>query len=191
VRKNLLGDCVLVRDTSGMEIRSLTQADASAYWEARQQALKEEPLVFGSDAEEHRLSTVEHTAERLGDSPETSFTMGGFVGGAGGTKSELVGIATFVRGHSRKERHKGHIVGVYLASAYRGQGFGRALLEAVIARSADGPVLEQILLGVSTTQVAALRLYQSLGFAVYGTEPRSLKVGSMYVDEHLMILKLR
>lgn len=174
-----------------MEIRSLNEADARAYWKVRQQALEEEPLAFGSDAEEHRLTSIEDTVERLGDSPEGGFTMGIFAGGAGGTTAELVGIATFVRGSKRKERHKGHIVAVFLAAEARGQGLGQALLGAVIARASDNAGVEQILLGVSDSQVAAMRLYRRLGFEMYGTEPRALKVGSTYVDEHLMVLKLR
>jgi hypothetical protein len=38
--------------------------------------------------------------------------------------------------------------------------------------------------------VAARALYRSLGFVVFGTEPRSLKVGQTYVDEDHMMLRL-
>jgi RimJ/RimL family protein N-acetyltransferase len=38
--------------------------------------------------------------------------------------------------------------------------------------------------------VAAIRTYRKFGFETYGTEPRALKVGSEYVDEHLMILRV-
>jgi ribosomal protein S18 acetylase RimI-like enzyme len=51
--------------------------------------------------------------------------------------------------------------------------------------------LEQILLAVATSQEAAMRLYRSFGFETYGTEPRALKVGSTYIDEDHMILRLR
>jgi len=38
---------------------------------------------------------------------------------------------------------------------------------------------------------AAMRLYHSLGFVAYGTEPCALKLGDQYLDEDLMILRLR
>jgi ribosomal protein S18 acetylase RimI-like enzyme len=50
------------------------------------------------------------------------------------------------------------------------------------------PGLEQVALGVSTTNVAAKRLYESLGFEIYGRENRALKIGDEYVDEELMVL---
>jgi len=117
--------------------------------------------------------------------------MGLFLGGAAGTQPNLVGIATFLRSDKRKERHKGHLVGVFLAASCRGRGLARALLTALLNRAADDPTLEQILLGVSTTQQSALRLYLQLGFSIYGTEPRALKIGTTLVDEHLMIRLLR
>ena len=182
-----------------MEIRPLTASDAPAYWNLRQQSLEEEPLAYGTDAEEHRLTSIADTAERLvdhrtdplSDSSQNNFTLGIFLGGAAGTQPTLVGIATFVRSDKRKERHKGHLVGVFLAAPYRGRGLARALLTAVLARAADDPTLDQVLLGVSSTQQSALRLYLQLGFSIYGTEPRALKIGDTLVDEHLMIRLLR
>ena len=51
--------------------------------------------------------------------------------------------------------------------------------------------MEQLELSVVTTSLAARRLYHSLGFVVYGTEPRALKLGEQYWDEDLMVLDLR
>jgi ribosomal protein S18 acetylase RimI-like enzyme len=40
-----------------------------------------------------------------------------------------------------------------------------------------------------TQQEAAIRLYQSLGFRIYGTEPETFSKGGCFYDEHLMTLK--
>jgi ribosomal protein S18 acetylase RimI-like enzyme len=99
-------------------------------------------------------------------------------------------MTTFIREASVRERHKGHIYAVYVTSAHRGKGVGRALIGAVIERAKSDSSLEQILLAVAS-QNAAKQLYSSLGFERYGTEPRALRVGSEYVDEDQMILRIR
>jgi ribosomal protein S18 acetylase RimI-like enzyme len=103
----------------------------------------------------------------------------------------LAGTATFIRETGLKERHKGRIYGVYVSPAERGKGIGRALLADLLETARQDSPLEQILLAVATSQTAAKRLYRDLGFEPYGTEPNALKVGSGYVDEDHMILRIR
>jgi RimJ/RimL family protein N-acetyltransferase len=50
--------------------------------------------------------------------------------------------------------------------------------------------LEQVGLSVSVPQEAARRLYDALGFEVYGYEKHALKVGGTYVDEEHRVLWL-
>jgi len=44
---------------------------------------------------------------------------------------------------------------------------------------------------VTTGQLAARRLYESLGFKAFGREPRALLVNGKYVDEDYYVLLLR
>ena len=168
-----------------IEFRRLNEGDAAAYWNLRYEALERDPLAFGKSAEEHRSTTVEEWAVRFREYPEESFTLGGFDEGA------LAGIATFIREQGLKERHKGHIYGVYVGATHRQKGFGQAMIAAVVNMAKEDVTLEQILLAVGTCQEAAMRMYRASGFVVYGTEPRALKVGSRYVDEQQMILRVR
>jgi ribosomal protein S18 acetylase RimI-like enzyme len=46
-----------------------------------------------------------------------------------------------------------------------------------------------LLLKVATTQNAARRLYESLGFRVFGTQPHSMNIGDRYIDEYYMLLE--
>jgi len=63
----------------------------------------------------------------------------------------------------------------------------KALLERVTAIAG----LEQVLLSVTSTQIAALALYRSLGFELFGTEPRALNINGEFIDEHYLVFRLR
>jgi ribosomal protein S18 acetylase RimI-like enzyme len=167
-----------------MEFRALAADDAAAWWDLRLAALESEPLAYGTSAEEHRATTIADAVTRIANLTDGSFLLGGWDLG------KLVGMATFFRETGSKERHKGHIYGVYVAASHRGFGLGVRLLAELLDRVRCDPTIEQVLLGVGTHNTAAIRTYQRLGFEIYGTEPRALKVGAQTVDEHQMILRL-
>ena len=169
----------------GVEIRVLGAADAEAFWKLRLKGLEGDPQAFGESVEEHRASSIEILAARLGAASVENFVMGAFVDG------QLVGTAGFFRNPTLKRKHKGKVWGMYVADSVRGQGIGRALLEALVERARTIADLEEVQLSVSSSQAAAGSLYRAAGFETYAREHRALRVGDEYFDEEYMALKIR
>lgn len=166
-----------------MELRLLTPDDAEAWWHLRLEALQNDPASFADSAEEHLTTTSDSARERLSNHPETDFVLGAFADG------KLTAVAGFYRHAHLKEHHKGTIWGVYVQLASRGKGIARALMQEIIGRARAINGLEQILI-VASAHLPARKLYERLGFQSYGIEPRSLKIGTQYVNDVLMILFL-
>ena len=165
-----------------MEIRTLSENDAAIYRVLRLEALRTNPEAFGSSYEETVARPLSATAERLRD-PD-AFTLGAFEGDA------LIGAVTLVRDQGLKMRHRANIYAMYVTPAARGRGVGRALMEEAIRRARQVPGLEQLHLAVVSSNTAARALYDTLGFVVYGQDPRTLKIGDRYFDEDMMVLRL-
>ena len=165
------------------EVRILTDRDAAALWHIRLEALQREPRAFSESAAEHQARSVEEVAARM-RAKEESFGLGAFL------SNRLVGILRFERARREKNRHRASLHSVYVTAECRGRGIASALLIEVLrlARAQQG--LEQVELAVSSEQIAAKRLYESLGFACYGREEHALKMGTEYVDYDLMVLRL-
>lgn len=165
-----------------MDISILSAAEADMYQGIRLEGLKNNPEAFGSSFEEEKDFTLEQFAKRL--ESQDAYTFGTFY------NEELVGVATLVQERKQKLRHKASVFAVYVSPKKRGYGIGRYLMVEIINKAKELEGIEQINLTVVSTNTSAKRLYASLGFEVFGTEKRALKIDQLYVDEDYMVLFL-
>lgn len=167
-----------------MEIRLLHSVeDAEQYREIRLNSLKTTPEAYAASYEEEVDLTVEDIHRKF--HAKDTYTYGGFHDG------ELVGIITLYHDQLKKLSHRAHIGGMYVSPHKRDLGMGKALMQEAINKAKNLEGVEQVYLAVVSTNVAAKRLYTSMGFEVFGTEKRGLFVDGVYYDVDFMILYLQ
>jgi GNAT superfamily N-acetyltransferase len=162
-----------------IELRRLMPNDAAAYRALRIEGFAAHPTEFRYSPADERAQTPAETDRRLAE----SFVVGAFAGG------ELSGIGGWTRLAGEKLRHKGLLWGMYVHPRARGTGAGDRIVEAIVEDARRE--VEMLLLTVAAPNDRARRLYERWGFEVYGTEPGAVKTGDVYVDEVLMVKRLR
>lgn len=168
-----------------MEIRKLIGDEAKAqFWAVRLRALREYPASFGEEYADAAALLPEQISHRWQwVTSNDNFILGAF-------DPEMIGTAALARDEGAHKRHKAEVWSVYVAAEAQGRGIGRALLQELIAIARTIEGLEQLYLGVEVNNMAAIHLYESLGFTPYAMERHAMKLGDYYVDEHLMVLWL-
>lgn len=161
-------------------VRRLLPADAPAFRALRLEALERHPEAFGTSLETEAAAGNDFFVARLSENA----IFGGSLPGA----PQLGGIMALAIPSNAKSRHKGLLWGVYLRPEARRSGLAATLLEAVLDH-ARGQV-EEVRLAVTVGNAAARQLYLRAGFTDWGLEPRAVKIGETYYDEHQMVLRL-
>ena len=154
-------------------IRQLGPEDAAAFQRLRLEGLRESPAAFAASHEEEEKIPVEEIARRLKASPD-NWVLGAFVSG------ELAGVVGFYRESGNNLRHKGKVWGTYVSPGHRGRKIGEGLMRECVAKIDGMPEMRSARLLVNPTQVAAMKLYEKLGFVRFGVEPDALFVNGTY-----------
>lgn len=173
------GEEIVIMEVNQVNIRLLKTEDCPIWKKIRLEAVKAHPEAFGSSYEEESLFTDDQFNIGLTDSD----IFGAFI------NDELAGTAGFFIFKYLKMKHRGNLFGMYVKPEYRNRGVASQLIEMVISH-AQTKVLQLHCSVVSENQVAT-QFYEKYGFQIYGTEPKSLKVGEKFYDEHLMALQFK
>lgn len=165
-----------------MQLRRLVPDDGPVYRALRLRALREVPDAFTSSYEEEVQQPPQVAAARLA-SPLYTF-WGAWQG------QELYGMVGLEHEKRARNRHKGTVIGMYVAPEVTGQGVGRALLEALLAQArAQG--LASLVLTVTEGNARAQRLYAAVGFRSFGLEPDAIRIDGRSLAKNHMHLDLR
>ena len=154
-------------------------ADAAAFRDIRLAGLADEPRAFTADWAEEAQHDNDWFAARITTSEIFAID---------DNNGRLLAVTGLAIPTNPKQRHRGHIWGVYVRPEARGRRMASALLDAAIT-AARGRV-EVLHLGVGTYNDAARRCYRAAGVVETGFEPRALRIGDDFIDEITMTLRL-
>jgi len=180
----LSGKQFAARDGRPFLVRSARPNEAGALFDHYLMIRAREPDVNVEEADEWPATadSVRRLVEGLDRAPN-GFLL---VADAGG----IVGALSVEGGRFRKVRHVGE-VGLSVARSWRRQGVGRRLMETAIELARTSPELSRLSLRVFASNVAAVTLYESLGFQVEGRRPGHVRIRGRPDDVILMGLALR
>ena len=165
-----------------MHIRPLLIADAPVYRAFRLRGLREHPDAFTSGFDEESRRPLRDSERRLAGAASDKL-WGAFV------DNEMAGMVGLSRETRANNRHKAALVGLYVADEFSGRGLGRALVDTVV-QSARAWGIEHLVLTVTEGNRPACRLYESAGFASFGTEPDAIRVNGVSFGKQHMFLQL-
>jgi ribosomal protein S18 acetylase RimI-like enzyme len=158
-----------------IEIREIRREDAASYREGLDAVCREGVFLegIGAPSLKNTQTFVQRSIER--DYPH-------FVAARG---VEIIGWCDAIPGEAEGLAQMGMAVG----KAFRRQGIGRRLVEAVIAKAREKG-LKKIELGVYASNQAAVTFYRKAGFAVEGKKPHARLADRLRGDVLVMGLRL-
>lgn len=161
-------------------IRRLRTVDSLIFKQMRLESLLNHPDAYQASWEEENRKSAAWFEERI----KQNVIFGAFT-----PESRLIGLCCYKRPRELKSAHKGILWGMYVAPDYRGKGVSLQLLNHTISHARLRAHI--LLLSVTSSNLAAYRLYQKAGFCEYGQEPDAMKLGDIYYSERLMFFPLR
>lgn len=167
-----------------IRIERLQPQDAEQLFRLRRTALLEERFAFLSSPEDDLAASTAAVRDQLSTTADHAAVFGAFDG------EELIGMVGLTRNRPIKAAHRACIWGVYVKPEYRKKGTGAQLLGATVehARQMDGVAL--VYLSVSEKTPNAKRLYEAVGFVVWGLEPDCIRYAGESASEYHLALRL-
>jgi RimJ/RimL family protein N-acetyltransferase len=151
-----------------MHVALLTAADAAQYRSLMLEAYERAADAFTSTRDERQAEPESFWLKRIADPTGLNAAFGAFEDG------QLLGTVALELSRKPKTRHKGLVIGMYVAPRARGSGAGRALMQAMLAHAESTAGLLTLVLTVTEGNQPAIELYRRFGFEAFGTEPMAI-----------------
>ena len=161
-----------------MEIRTIRESDAEAFFRLRKQTLEETQFML-REPDELKKTVAKQRAEIHNISAQGHHLI--LVAEDDG---QLVGFLSGTRGEFKRNKHGLYIV-IGILQAFTAQGIGTKLFIAM-EEWARQRGITRLDLTVMSHNHAGIALYKKCGFEIEGTKRRSLLVDGNYVDEYIM-----
>jgi RimJ/RimL family protein N-acetyltransferase len=166
-----------------MQVVRLVASDALQYRELMLEAYEQSADAFTSTAEERAREPLSWWEKRIASPDGLSESFGAF------EQKELVGTVALEYSAKPKTRHSAHVIGMYLRPAHRRSGAAASLIQAAIAAASENTHIRLLHLTVTEGNEPAIRLYRSVGFAAWGTEPSAILTPSGFKGKvHMSLL---
>lgn len=163
-----------------MNIRKLIPEDADQFYELKRKGLQTDPNAFLATAEEMNSKTPEEIRAWI----ERDYIFGAFI------DEKLVGTIHLIEQQPKKFQHIGILGGMYVDPEYRGRGIARQLLQKMLEHIKNERNFYSLQLKVVTTNMGALKLYESFGFFRWAHEQKALYYNGKYTDQYHYMLVL-
>ena len=157
-----------------IEIRELSSNRWEDCRDLRLEALREEPLVFGSSYEEEK------------DIPEAEWKIRIKNALFAVKNDNPIGMVVLIQQTNIKSRHLANIFGLYVMSSHRGQGIGKLLIEKALQKLSSVESIRKIKLAVNAELTATINLYEQFGFQRVGILKQELRYNGRFYDELIM-----
>lgn len=162
-----------------MKIRKLTPKDADQFYELKLKGVATDPNAFLATKEELQSKTPAEICAWI----ERDYILGAFV------DEKLVGTIHLIEQQPKKFQHIGILGGMYVDPEYRGKGMARQLLQQMLEHIKNERQFYSLQLKVVTTNIGALKLYESFGFFRWAHEEKALYYNGKYTDQyHYMVV---
>jgi RimJ/RimL family protein N-acetyltransferase len=171
----------LITPRGEITIQVATIEDAASILALRLEALAMHPEGFAAD-----IGKTAADGEKAWSELITEYSLshsGAIIIAREGEK--LIGMSGIVRGHWPKTQHCGNLWGVYVKPEWRGFKIGEAIVNGCIDWAIEKN-LTLVTLGVTNSNIPAIRCYIRCGYIEYGTTPKAILVDGKYYDDLLM-----
>lgn len=139
-------------------------------------------LTMGLTLNEELTRSLDGFREQLG-APAPNAAFGVFVDGRLRACSAVAWTSRFA-----SSMHKVVLWGTFTDPSYRRKGLARMAIDAALSH-ARARAVRRVNLTVFLPNVAAITLYQSLGFTAYGVEPEAVCLdGTFYAGQQMSLL---